>query len=80
MSAPTPAEGMCAAVVGQPPHYFDHHFCQKKAKVEVRPGVHACGVHARQVEKWGASADTMIEHWWTSESARSRTVHRGWGS
>lgn len=79
VEVPTPAAGTCCAIVGDPPYYFDHHFCGKKAKVEVRPGVHVCGTHARVVEKWGDSADTMIEHWWTSDDARRSTERRLWG-
>lgn len=74
--APAPADGMCHAVVSVPPHYFEHHFCTKRAKVEVRSGVYVCGTHERVVEKWGDSADAMIEHWWTGEQARRSTVGR----
>lgn len=75
-ATPIPVEGKCCAVVSDPPYYFDHHFCTSKAKVEVRPGVRVCGTHARMVERWGDSADTMIEHWWTSEQARQSTAWR----
>jgi hypothetical protein len=65
--------GLCQAVVSEPPHYFESHYCGNKAK-ETVGGVAVCGVHARVARGWGDSMQTMIDHWW---KPGPRTFGRG---
>lgn len=61
-------EQPCCAIVSEPPHYVNQHWCPNRATKKVGK-YHVCGTHARVAKRWQeyGRLDEMVSFYWTSK-------------